>query len=125
MKYLILCAALILPSIAHAETLEPNDKALALSIKPQPNECLADFGRRVKREVSLQPISELSFNEHMSGVVYKQLYWKNSDRGVAFILPVKAKDEKRGVLAADIACFYSIVSGKLEFQYSQQIAQRI
>jgi hypothetical protein len=80
--------------------------------------CLEDFARRSGER--LTPAGKLSFNEDATRMVYRALYWDGADRGVAFVLPVKA-----GEMVANVACLYAVTEQGLEFQLSQQIMWRL
>ena len=74
--------------------------------------CLKDF---VAKDKEHQPIGEPVYNDLVSRSVYREIYWKQGDRGVAFTVPGKTDNE----IAGDVGCFYSMTDRGLKFELSQ------
>lgn len=88
-------------------------------------QCVEDFARRASRTKNVSASGDARFSTALTDMVYRDIYWKNADRGVVFLLPVKAHDPALGEVSADIACLYAVGDEGLEFQLSQQVLRRL
>ena len=126
--YLVVLLSFV-PYSLRAETTDQFsvDKQIAMGkqSKKLGRTCLADFEGRLKGQSKLEPLGGMEFSDYLTQETYKTLYWKGSDRGVAFVMPVRVHDPKKGPISADIGCFYALTETGLAFQLSQQILRRI
>jgi hypothetical protein len=91
------------------------EQAIAAITSELRQRCLSDFSQKGSHR-NLTPLGSLAFNDTLSRVVYDTIYWRHSDRGVAFTMPVRADNE-----VGNVGCFYAVTDKGLEFQLSQQI----
>ena len=120
--YKMIAMLLVLaPLSAMAETTQEeryvHDREQAITrITPELGErCLHDFSQKGKHQ-QLAPLGSLAFNDSLSREVYEMMYWKRSERGVAFTMPVRADNQ-----VGNLGCFYAVTDQGLEFELSQQI----
>ena len=112
---------------AQTESLFQADRAIAQE-RASGNEqqsCLKDFAKRVGNDSKLTVDGRFAFNDLISRDVYRMLYCKGGERGVAFTMPVKMSDPKRGEVSTNVVCFYALKQEQLVFQYAQQLAWRL
>ena len=130
---LLCCLSLATPAMANVEpdaqieTLFQKDRELAQERAggSEQQYCLKDFAKRVGDDSKLTVDGRFAFNELISRDVYRMLYWKGGERGVAFTMPVKMSDPVRGEVSTNVVCFYALKQEQLVFQYAQQLAWRL
>jgi hypothetical protein len=127
-KALLACALLAASAPAFADTPDSFERDRTLAEKyitrQQEKRCMDDFSSKIANHGEMQPVGSFRFNDKISQMVYHTLYWNGADRGVAFTVPVRLEDPKRGEVAANVACFYAVTGSNLVFQSSQQVAFR-
>ncbi len=92
------------------------DKAAALANfdNTQKKSCIKAFNSRYQSEYTLS--NELAFNEQLSLDTYDKLFWKgdgSSQRGLLFTAAV---DDKSGVKAGNLVCYYAMTDYHMDFQ---------
>lgn len=98
------------------QKLFETDKTAALANfdSAQKQSCVKAFNSRYQSEYTLS--NELAFNELLSLAAYDTLFWKgggSSQRGLLFTAAV---NNKSGVKAGNLVCYYAMTDHHMDFQ---------
>lgn len=122
MLALCMCAMPFAAMAAPVDLHHDRDMAVKSLTPELQQQCLNDFAKRRVPELSqLSTAGGLYFNDRISKEVHRMVFWKHSDRGVAFTLPVKARHPQVGNVSAEVVCLYSVADDGLAFELSQPL----